>query len=83
MKFRRNRLFMSFQNIIILKEKKRLLTWLLIDENIGEIAVLITKDLIDEFISYVSQKEYRLNSHIEDSLFESNLLLHKLESYLF
>ncbi|KAK8881653.1 hypothetical protein M9Y10_004397 [Tritrichomonas musculus] len=46
-------------------------------ENTDEIAVLIRKDLIDEFITYVSQKEYPLNSKIEDSLFETNSYLLK------
>ena len=46
-----------------------------IGENNNKICEIIRNDLIDEFISYVEQFNYPLNSMIEPSIYETNLLL--------
>ena len=44
-------------------------------ENEDEICKIIQKDSIDEFISLVSQTDYRLSSKATSSIYETNLLL--------
>ena len=51
-------------------------------ENDSHICELIRDDMIDEFISFVNQNNFDLNSMIEDSIFETNSLLMKYQSAL-
>lgn len=47
-----------------------------IGQNEDYICQLIQNDLIDDFIKYVNQSNYSLESYIKPSIYETNLLLH-------
>ena len=53
-----------------------------IGQNENHICKLIREDLIDEFITYINQHDYSLNSNIKQSIYESNSLLLKNEPTL-
>ena len=53
-----------------------------IGQNDGYICQLIQNDLIDEFIKYVNQNNYSLESKIKPSIYETNFLLLKKQPSL-
>ena len=53
-----------------------------IGQNENHICKLIREDLIDEFITYINQHDYSLNSNIKRSIYETNSFLLKNEPTL-
>ena len=75
--FYENKSYMKFVNEFSKKLPNDFMKNRKIGQNENHICKLIREDLIDEFISYVNQHNYPLNSNIEKSIYETNSLLTK------